>query len=715
MVIEQEKDISSESERLVRAEASVHLTGGHERREVIAPEDARRMLHELRVHQCELQAQNEELRRTQAALDAAHARYFDLYDLAPVGYCTVSDTDHILEANLTAASLLGMSCSEMVGKPIRRFIATADQDIYYHHCQRLQETGQPQSCELRLVRLDASLFWAQLTATRTQGASRHTANRLVLTDINARKVAQDQIRISELALKAITQGVLITTPDLCVVSVNEAFLTMTGYTEHELMGADCSLFNGPLTDTATTARLVDLIKEKREFSGELLHYRKDGSSFWNQLVVSPVFDDLGQLTHFISINTDVSERKRLDRVLHDNNLALQQATLVAEKASLAKSDFLSSMSHELRSPLNAILGFAQLLETGTPALTPAQQVKTEKIQRGGWSLLMLINDLLDLALIESGKLAMSLAPLSLARVLLECQSMIEPQAERHGIRVDFPQLTSQLVVTADPLRLQQVMINLLSNAIKYNRSNGTVNVSVDAVAAGVLRISVHDTGHGIPEEKLSQLFEPFNRLGQEGSTTEGTGIGLVVTRRLIELMGGKIGVQSTVGVGSVFWVELSLAQTLPAAPCHLTGSVGQPSVPVRSETTPCKVLYVEDNLVNMELVAQILATARPNLQLLRAENGTQGIDMARNHRPQVILMDLHLPGITGLEALKILRRDPATRHIPVLAISANAMPHDIASGLAAGFVRYLTKPFKIDVFLEALDLALAPEGQCQDR
>ena len=458
-----------------------------------------------------------------------------------------------------------------------------------------------------------------------------------------------------------------------------------------------------------------MIKEKREFSGELLHYRKDGSSFWNQLVVSPVFDDLGQLTHFISINTDVSERKRLDRVLHDNNLALQQATLVAEKASLAKSDFLSSMSHELRSPLNAILGFAQLLETGTPALTPAQQVKTEKIQRGGWSLLMLINDLLDLALIESGKLAMSLAPLSLARVLLECQSMIEPQAERHGIRVDFPQLTSQLVVTADPLRLQQVMINLLSNAIKYNRSNGTVNVSVDAVAAGVLRISVHDTGHGIPEEKLSQLFEPFNRLGQEGSTTEGTGIGLVVTRRLIELMGGKIGVQSTVGVGSVFWVELSLAQTLPAAPCHLTGSVGQPSVPVRSETTPCKVLYVEDNLVNMELVAQILATARPNLQLLRAENGTQGIDMARNHRPQVILMDLHLPGITGLEALKILRQDPATRHIPVLAISANAMPCDISKGLAAGFVRYLTKPFKIDELLAALDLALAPEGQCLAR
>ena len=180
-------------------------------------------------------------------------------------------------------------------------------------------------------------------------------------------------------------------------------------------------------------------------------------------------------------------------------------------------------------------------------------------------------------------------------------------------------------------------------------------------------------------------------------------------------MGGKIGVQSTVGVGSLFWVELNLAQTLPVAPCDVTGSAGQPSIPVRSETTPCKVLYVEDNLVNMELVAQILAMARPNFQLLRAENGTQGIEMARNHCPQVILMDLNLSGISGLEALRVLRQDPATRHIPVLAISANAMPCDISKGLAAGFVRYLTKPFKIDELLAALDLALAPEGQCLAR
>ena len=416
-----------------------------------------------------------------------------------------------------------------------------------------------------------------------------------------------------------------------------------------------------------------------------------------------------QLPHFISINTDISGRKQLDQALLEKNLALQHATLVAEKASHAKSDFLSSMSHELRSPLNAVLGFAQLLETGTPALTPAQQVKTEKIQRGGWYLLRLINDILDLALIESGRLALSLAPLSLGQVLLECQSMIEPQAESRGIRVNFSQLTSQFLVMADPVRLQQVIINLLSNAIKYNRRNGAVNVTVDIAATDVLRIGVHDTGEGISEEKLSQLFEPFNRLGQEHSTIEGTGIGLVVTRRLTALMGGKIGVQSTVGVGSVFLIELEAAQAMPTA--KDVGAVSkekvQLPVPARPDSTVCTVLYVEDNLANMELVAQILATARPNFQLLRAQNGTQGIEMARNHCPQVILMDINLPGISGLEALRILRHDPETRHIQVLAISANATPQDIAKGKAAGFFSYLIKPFKIEEFLEVLDQAVA--------
>jgi PAS domain S-box-containing protein len=334
---------------------------------------------------------------------------------------------------------------------------------------------------------------------------------------------------------------------------------MTGYTEAELLDADCACFNGPLTDRGTIAAFLAAMAEQREFVTEILNYRKDGSSFWNALAVSPVLDDQGRLTHFISINTDISERRLLDQSLQERNLQLQQATTMAEQANRAKSDFLSSMSHELRTPLNSILGFAQLLESGKPTLEPHQQKSIGMIVKGGWYLLTLINEILDLSGIESGKVALSLAPVPLAQALLDCESMVEPQATLKGIRVRFPQADSPQAVIADPIRLKQVIVNLLSNAIKYNRPDGTVDVRVVSNGQGSLRISVHDTGLGLAPEKVAQLFQPFNRLGQEASSTEGTGIGLVVTRRLAELMGGSVGVHSVVGEGSIFWVELLAA------------------------------------------------------------------------------------------------------------------------------------------------------------
>jgi CheY-like chemotaxis protein len=250
------------------------------------------------------------------------------------------------------------------------------------------------------------------------------------------------------------------------------------------------------------------------------------------------------------------------------------------------------------------------------------------------------------------------------------------------------------------------MVNLLSNAIKYNRPEGMVEVFLQTGAGGSLRISVKDTGEGLSPEKLAQLFESFNRLGRESGQTEGTGIGLVVTKKLTELMGGTIGVQSIFGLGSEFWVEFKSAMK----PENVLSPVNpaQQGTPFQGmEEAPCyTVLYVEDNRANVDLVEQIL-TRRINLHLYHAVDGPQGIAMARQHRPHVILMDIHLPGMSGLEALRILHQDPDTRKIPVIAVSANAMPLDVVNGLSAGFFRYLTKPFKIDAFLEALDLALA--------
>jgi PAS domain S-box-containing protein len=671
-----------------------------------SPERADSLLHELQVHQTELEAQNEEMQRTQIELDLTRARYFDLYDLAPVGYFTLSDTETILEANLTAAHLLGLTVKALVGSPVRNFILPEDQDIYYSHRLKLAETGLPQTCELRMKKKDSAPFWAQLMATLERDAKGSAMHRLIVSNIDERRLVKDRLRISDSALNAITQGVLITTPQMRVVSANPAFLVMTGYTEAEIVGQECMMFTGPQTGEATIRGFYDSIAQRHEFSGETFNYRKDGSGFWNELIVSPIYDAQRQLTHFISINTDISARKNMDQALQLKNIELQAATSMAERANLAKSDFLSNMSHELRSPLNAIVGFAQLMETSTPTPTTLQLRNIDRILAGGWYLLKLINEILDLAQIESGKLALSLQPVALGPLLLECQQLIEAQAEKHGIRVQFPALEHPLWVVADPVRLKQVMVNLLSNAIKYNRPEGMVEVCLLTGAVGSVRIGVKDAGEGLSPEKLAQLFESFNRLGRESGLTEGTGIGLVVTKKLTELMGGTIGVQSNFGVGSEFWVEFKSAKT-PVAELS-AASLGQQAVPPRvADEVPCRtVLYVEDNQANVELVEQILAR-RSNVQLHSAANGPRGIAMARQHRPHVILMDIHLPGMSGLEALRILHDDPATRNIPVIAVSANAMPLDVVNGLSAGFFRYLTKPFKIDDFLEALDLALA--------
>jgi signal transduction histidine kinase len=253
---------------------------------------------------------------------------------------------------------------------------------------------------------------------------------------------------------------------------------------------------------------------------------------------------------------DITERKRLDQALQEKNVELESAKSAAEKASLAKSDFLSSMSHELRSPLNAILGFAQLMESDSPPPTPSQTASIEQILQGGWYLLKLINEILDLSAIESGRLSLSLEPVSLIDVILECQTMIEPQAQKRGIQMIFNPFDNQWFVNADRTRVKQVLINLLSNAIKYNKTGGSVVVECTPSSPETIRISVRDSGVGLAAEQLAQLFQPFNRVGQETGVEPGTGIGLVVSKRLVECMGGSIGVESTSGKGSVFWFEL---------------------------------------------------------------------------------------------------------------------------------------------------------------
>jgi len=394
---------------------------------------------------------------------------------------------------------------------------------------------------------------------------------------------------------------------------------------------------------------------------------------------------------------DISVRKRVDS-------ELKEALAAAEKAISAKSDFLSSMSHELRTPLNAILGFTQLIESGLPPPSPSQKRSVDQILKAGWYLLELINEILDLATIESNRATLFQEPVSLHEVLLECQGMVETQANRRGIGMSFPHIEKHCFVFADRIRIKQVLVNLLSNAIKYNRVDGSLSVESALCPPDSIRIGVRDTGDGLTPEQQARLFEPFNRLGREGGTEDGTGIGLVVTKRLVELMGGRIGVDSLVGVGSVFWFELALTTVaLPDAAEAEQAAL----TPATSPADPLvhTLLYVEDNPANLDLVEQLIAR-RADLNLLTATNGPDGIALARTLLPKVILMDINLPGMSGIDVMQMLREDPLTALIPVVAVSASASKIDIANGIKAGFFSYVTKPIRVTDFMKSLDEAL---------
>jgi PAS domain S-box-containing protein len=568
--------------------------------------------------------------------------------------------------------------------------------------------------ELTYIRKDGSRFPAVVSVTALRDAQDAIIGYLLIgTDNTARKqveaeqkVLDQRLRDQQFYTRSLIESnidaIMTTDPHGIITDVNEQMEALTGCTRDELIGAP---FKNYFTDPEKAeAAIKQVLSEKKLTNCELTARSRDGKETVVSYNATTFYDRDRKLQGVFAAARDITERKRLDQVLQESNIAMESAKSAAEKANLAKSDFLSSMSHELRSPLNAILGFAQLMESAAPPPTDAQRESIAQILQAGWHLLKLINEILDLAVIESGKVSLSPESVSLSEIVSECQAMLEPQAQQRGIRMTFPRFDTPLFVRADRTRLKQIVVNLLSNAIKYNRTQGTVTVDCTVGAPGRMRLSVADTGEGLSPEKLAQLFQPFNRLGQEAGGVAGTGIGLVVTKRLVELMEGVLGVESTVGEGSVFWCELvaSAAPKLVAEPGAVTTLAGQP-LPAGARLRT--LLYVEDNPANLRLVEQLIAR-RPDLRLLTAVNGTLGLGIARSSQPTIILMDINLPDISGIDALKILREEPATAHIPVVALSANAMPRDIAMGLERGFFRYLTKPIKVSDFMDTLDAAL---------
>ena len=674
----------------------------------------------------------------QQALRDSAARVQTILNTVGEGIVTLHAQGGTIEsANPAIERMFGYSAAELKGKAFGFLVPELEQEqeqeqeqdqAFYAASPEARAQGQGR--EVMGFRKDGSFFPLEIAVSEMLlGGQRHFTG--ILRDISARKQAEEALR------KAGTlQSAIFSSANFCCIATDAQGLIqifsvgaehMLGYTAAELVNqvtpadisdrkevnARAAALSAQLGSAIAPGFEALAFKASRgmDDSYELSYIRKDGERLPAVVSVSALRGDDSAIIGYMLIGIDNTSRKlaeaerfQLDKALQIKAIELEAARATAEKANQAKSEFLSSMSHELRSPLNAILGFAQLMDSGVPPPTATQRASIERILKAGWYLLELINEILDLALIESGKLSMSMEPVSLQDVLQDCRTMMEPLASKRGIQMRFPKFKAPCFVQADRTRVKQVFVNLLTNAIKYNRPKGSVDITFRPAGKTRMHISVRDTGEGLSTRKLAQLFEPFNRLGQEESEEEGTGIGLVVSKQLVELMDGSIGAHSTVGVGSDFWIELNLADPQSLI-LDAEEELALLPAPAPLGSTVRTLLYVEDNEANMELVAQLIAR-RSDIRLLRAEDGVRGLAMARTHLPDVILMDINLPGISGQQALGLLHDDPMTTHIPVLALSANAMPRDVEKGLEAGFFRYLTKPIKIAEFMLALDQGL---------
>ena len=621
--------------------------------------------------------------------------------------------------NIGAESMLGYSAAEMVDKvtpaeisdPLELIARAKELSVElntpiapgFEALVFKASRGIEDIYELTYIRKDGSRFPAVVSVTSLRDEHEKIIGYLLIgTDNTARKQAEEQLQWAEesfrLMVESVTDSAIVMLdPDGNVVSWNSGAERIKGYTADEILGEHFSRFYTP-EDIADgePQRELDTVTDEGHLEIEGWRVRKDGSTFYANVAFTAIRDGEGNLRGFAKLTGDLTASRMFEAELQD-------AKRVAETANHAKSEFLSSMSHELRSPLNAILGFAQLMASDTPPPTADQKASIDQILLAGWHLLKLIDEVLDLAKIESGHVPLSPEPVSLAEIMLECHGMMEEQAEKRDITLLFPEFETPCFVRADRTRVIQVLTNLLSNAIKYNVRKGTVEVSCAQSPTGHTRVSVRDTGPGLSPKQLEQLFQAFNRLGQEAGGVEGTGIGLVVSKQLVELMGGEIGAESTVGKGSMFWFELDAV----AGPRSSAGMSRAPASPGATALhgTPHIVLHIEDNPTNLKLVEQIISR-HPDLVLQTATSGGLGIGAARAFRPDLILMDINLPDMDGFEALRILRSDPETEGIPVIAVSANAMPRDIKKGLQAGFFRYITKPIMVDEFMDALYLAL---------
>lgn len=491
--------------------------------------------------------------------------------------------------------------------------------------------------------------------------------------------------------------VLSVDADWSILRANDRLFQIGHFRDEQVIGASLGSLLHHAENASMLSDIAARVRSGGIWHGECALTGTDGALHWLESTVTGFFDGDGLLYQYVLVGADITHVKHTED-------ELRRAREEADRANQAKSEFLSSMSHELRTPMNSILGFAQLL--GSEAgLSDEQQDNVREILKAGEHLLQLINEVLELSKIESGHIDVSLESIPVQPVVAECATLLAPIAAPRGIRLQ-QSIPADALVRADRTRLRQALLNLLSNAVKYNREQGQVHIELQPSAEGTVRIAISDTGFGIPAERLHELFKPFNRLDADRSGIEGTGIGLTITRRMIELMQGRIGVDSVRGTGSTFWIELPTSEEDALAGVIDDGAEAGDNAAPRAHGPARRVLYIEDNPANLKLMAQILAR-RPNVELLTAHLPTLGLDLCHSTHPDLVVVDINMPGMSGYEVLHRLREHPDTEDIPVVAVTANAMPRDIERGLMAGFDDYLTKPLNINHLLRTLDRLLS--------
>jgi PAS domain S-box-containing protein len=634
-----------------------------------------------------------------AALEASDQRSRQLFDDAPIGMAVVAlDNEKFKQVNARFTDMVGYSEEELMTRtPLD---ITHPDDLA--ETQRLVEEmlgGIERCCvEKRYLRKNGETLWATRTACIIHDKDGDPRDFLIMVeDVTERKRAEEAVREGQRKLEAAletNQLIMDNSQDvICTIdesgrfmTINEASETLWGFSPSELIGRRYMELVHPDDHPATEKAAAEILVTGKLADFVNRYVRKDGS------VVSVLWSASWSASKkmLFCVAHDVTERSRIEAALRD-------AKEEADRANYAKSEFLSRMSHELRTPLNAILGFGQLLERQNP--TSQQRARVEHIMSAGRHLLNLINEVLDLSRIEAGHLQLSVEPVAVAEVLNEALDLMRPLAAARSMDLAVEaQLEKGLCVLADRQRLKQVLLNLLTNAVKYTPVGGRVTVSVVESDPGKTQVVVSDTGAGIPTEKLARLFTPFDRLGVEQSGVEGTGLGLALCQRLLHAMGGEIGVDSAVGKGSAFWIELPAVDS-PLAALPKDHAAGMGNV---LSVAAGKILYIEDNLSNLTLVEEMLAE-HPHIELLTAMQGGLGLDLARQHLPDLILLDLHLPDMRGHEVLARLRAEKLTRDIPVIVISADATVGQIQRLIAAGARSYLTKPLDITEFFRVID------------